>query len=179
MSYQAEFKFNLSIIFSFKSFNVFNLRHIIMQWHWILGPVNGNPPISPRLSRGLPQYRFISIFFRCCEPIRESSIICQRYILSLSFNINYKTFSIYSKYKITTSHPTIAYTHPTSHTNTLNHYHFVLKQIKKLKTKFIPITNFNFALTNINKNIKPNNKKNSHDKSLTIQIYIYNIFYFL
>ena len=47
--------------------------------------------------------------------------------------------------KITNSHPTIAYTHPTSHTNTLNHYHFVLKQVKKLKTKLTPITKFQLS----------------------------------
>ena len=60
--------------------------------------------------------------------------------------------------KITTSKSvTIAYTHPTSHTNTLNHYNFVLKQIKKLKTKLTPITNFKLnSNKNINKNIKPN-----------------------
>ena len=65
--------------------------------------------------------------------------------------------------KITTSKSvTIAYTHPTSHTNTLNHYNFVLKQIKKLKTKLIPITNFKLRSNkNINKNIKSNNK--SHE----------------
>ena len=60
------------------------------------------------------------------------------------------------------THPTFAYTHPTSHTNTLNHYHFILKQIKKLKTKLTPITKFQLSSNkNINKNIKPNNK--SHE----------------
>ena len=65
--------------------------------------------------------------------------------------------------KITTSKSvTIAYTHPTSYTNTLNHYNFVLKQIKKLKTKLTPITKFKLnSNKNINKNIKPNNK--SHE----------------
>ena len=69
---------------------------------------------------------------------------------------NYKTFSIYSKYKNYkgSKSVTIAYTHPTSHTNTLNHYNFVLKQIKKLKTKLTPITNFKLSSNkNINKNI--------------------------
>ena len=71
------------------------------------------------------------------------------------------------------THPTFAYTHPTLHTNTLNHYHFILKQIKKLKTKLTPITKFQIILTKkIKKNIKPNNNKNSHDKNLTIQIYL-------
>ena len=58
------------------------------------------------------------------------------------------------------THPTFAYTHPTTHTNTLNHYHFILKQIKKLKTKLTPITKFQIILTKkIKKNIKPNHKK--------------------
>ena len=65
--------------------------------------------------------------------------------------------------KITTSKSvTIAYTHPTSHTNTLNHYNFVLKQIRKLKTKLTPITYFKLSSNkNINKNIKSYNK--SHE----------------
>ena len=29
------------------------------------------------------------------------------------------------------THPTFAYTHPTSHTNTLNHYNFTLETKKK------------------------------------------------
>ena len=79
------------------------------------------------------------------------------------------------------THPTFAYTQPTLHTNTLNHYHFILKQIKKLKTKLTPITKFQIILTKkIKKNIKPNNNKNSHDKKPNnTNIYIYNIFYFL
>ena len=56
------------------------------------------------------------------------------------------------------THPTFAYTHPTSHTNTLNHYHFILKP-KKTKdavatefgcstiTKLTPITKFQLFLT--------------------------------
>ena len=155
MSYQAEFKFNSSIIFNFKSINVFNLRRIIMGQHWIPGPVNGNPSIPPGLLRGPPQYTFISIFFRCCEPIKESSIICQRHIFFFHLTSITKPFLSTQSTKITNSHPTIAYTHPTSHTNTLNHYHFVLKQIKKLKTKLTPITKFQLSSNkNINKNIK-------------------------
>ena len=59
------------------------------------------------------------------------------------------------------THPTFAYTHPTTHTNTLNHYHFILKKKKKkLNTKLTPITKFQIILTKkIKKNIKPNHKK--------------------
>ena len=49
------------------------------------------------------------------------------------------------------THPTFAYTHPTSHTNTLNHYHFILKQKIKIKTKLTPITKFQIILTKKNK----------------------------
>ena len=66
------------------------------------------------------------------------------------------------------THPTFAYTHPTSHTNTLNHYHFILKQ-KNLKTKLTHITKFQISNKNIKKYIKPNN--NTIIKNLTIQIY--------
>ena len=67
------------------------------------------------------------------------------------------------------THSTFAYTHPTSHTNTLNHYHFILKQKKKSKDKTHPITKFQISSNkNINKNIKPNN--NTIIKNLTIQI---------
>ena len=44
------------------------------------------------------------------------------------------------------THLKFAYTHPTSHSNTLNHYHFILKK-KKLKTKLTPITKFQIILT--------------------------------
>ena len=63
------------------------------------------------------------------------------------------------------THPTFAYTHPTSHTNTLNHYYFVLKQ-KKKKTKDKTYPHYKIS-THSNKKIKKNiklNKKNSHDK---------------
>ena len=49
------------------------------------------------------------------------------------------------------THPTFAYSHPTTHTNTLNHYHFILKKKKKLNTKLTPITKFQIILTKINK----------------------------
>ena len=95
----ADYKILSSI--SLLNFGRILLQPLILVEYYFshFSPVNGNPSIPPGLSRGPPQYTFISIFFRCCEPIRESSIICQRHILSLSFNINYKTFSIYSKYK--------------------------------------------------------------------------------
>ena len=126
-----------------------------MQQHSILGLLNGNLSISPGLTSGPPQYTFISIFFRCCEPIKESSIkICQLHIFFFHLTSITKPFLSTQSTKITNSHPTIAYTHPTSHTNTLNHYHFVLKQIQKLKTKLTPITNFKLSSNkNINKNI--------------------------
>ena len=73
------------------------------------------------------------------------------------------------------THPTFAYTHPTSHTNTLNHYHFKLKKKKKKNTKdavatefgystmtkLTPITKFQIILTKflIKKTIKSNQKK--------------------
>ena len=101
----------------------------------------------------------------------ESSVICLWHILFLSFNINYKTFYLLTKYKNYNllhhmhiqTHPTFAYTHPTTHTNTLNHYHFILKQKKKKKKtkhKTHPIKKFQIIITKkIMKNIKPNHKK--------------------
>ena len=59
------------------------------------------------------------------------------------------------------THPTFAYTHSTSYTNTLNHYHFILKpKKKKIKDK----THLHYKISNhsnktIKKNIKPNKKK--------------------
>ena len=67
------------------------------------------------------------------------------------------------------THPPFAYTHPTTHTNTLNHYHFILKKKKKTHPHY-KISNH--SNKKIKKNIKPINNKNSHDKSLTIQIYL-------
>ena len=50
----------------------------------------------------------------------------------------------------TQTHPTFAYTHPTSHTNTLNHYLFILKKNKN-KDK----TNPHYKISNhSNKKIK-------------------------
>ena len=62
------------------------------------------------------------------------------------------------------THPTFAYTHPTSHTNTLNHYLFILK---KNKNKNKDKTNPHYKISNhSNKNfdkenyqIKPKKKK--------------------
>ena len=63
------------------------------------------------------------------------------------------------------THPTFVYTHPTSHTNILNHYHFILKQKKNSKDKTHPYYKIsNHCNKNIKKNIKPNNNKNSQDK---------------
>ena len=62
------------------------------------------------------------------------------------------------------THPTFAYTHPTSHTNTLNHYLFILKKKEKAKDKTHPHYKIsNHSNKKIKKNIKPNNKRNSHD----------------
>ena len=72
--------------------------------------------------------------------------------------------------KITTCHPTFAYTHPTSHTNTQSLSFHTTKKKNNLKTKLTPITKFQISSNkNINKNIKPNN--NTIIKNLTIQIY--------
>ena len=49
------------------------------------------------------------------------------------------------------THPTFAYTHPTSHTNTLNHYLFILK---KNKNKNKDKTNPHYKISN------HSNKKN-------------------
>ena len=65
------------------------------------------------------------------------------------------------------THPIFAYTHPTSHTNTLNHYHFIPKKSKdKTQTHYKILNHSN---KNIKKNIKPNN--NTIITNLTIQIY--------
>ena len=90
------------------------------------------------------------------------------------------------------THPTFAYTHPTSHTNTLKSLSFHTKKKTKdtattkfgcsTMTKLTPITKFQIILTKflIKKTIKSNQKKkkkshdplHTHDKNLTIQIYL-------
>ena len=55
------------------------------------------------------------------------------------------------------THLKFAYTHPTSHSNTLNHYYFILKK-KKTKDKTHPYYKIsNYSNKKIKKNIKPNN----------------------
>jgi len=97
-----------------------------------------------------PVLRFL-LFREIFQPlwlqlVRKMPLLCLFLFVFEIYIEGYQKKSTQSS-KITTCHPTFVYTHPTSHTNTLNHYHFVLKQIKKLKTINTPITKFQLILT--------------------------------